>query len=59
MARITSQKTGALNEADRLQLGTLLLKAGYQVRLGRQRPPGNKGTTYTQFVEYEEVKGND
>ena len=59
MAKITSQKTGALNEADRLQLGTLLLKAGYTVRLGREKQPGNRSTSYTYFVEYEEVRGND
>lgn len=57
--KITSQKTGALNEADRLQLGTLLLKAGYTVRLGKERPKAKTSTTYTYYVEYEEVKGND
>ena len=40
------------NEEDRLQIGTLLLKAGYAVRIGRQAIPGqsdkqNAKTEYT------------
>ena len=40
------------NEEDRLQIGMLLLKAGYSVRIGRQTIPGqadkqNAKTEYT------------
>ena len=43
------------NEEDRLQIATLLVKAGYSVRIGRQTVPGqeekkNGQTEYT--VEY-------
>lgn len=31
------------NEEDRLAIGTLLLKAGYSVRIGRQPAPGHEG----------------
>ena len=53
--RIYSQKSGALNEFDRLELAKLLIKAGYTVRIGRERPPGKSGA-YTYFVEYAEEK---
>lgn len=49
--KICSVKQNALNEQDRLELATLLIKAGYSVRLGReQKSPTNKA--YSYFVEY-------
>ena len=33
--RIKSLKSGALNESERIQLAALLIKAGYQVVIGR------------------------
>ena len=43
MSRIYPQPTGSLNEQDRLELAKLLVKAGYIVRLGRERKPRKKG----------------
>ena len=43
------------NEEDRLQIGTLLLKAGYAVQIGRQAIPGqgDKQKTKMEYtVEY-------
>lgn len=48
--KITDQHKGKLNEADRLQLATLLIKAGYSVRIGKEKPPGK--TNYVTFVEF-------
>ena len=49
MPKIESPKSGGLNEADRLQIGNLLLKAGYAVCLGKEQ---SKGKAYNHFVEY-------
>lgn len=48
--RIVSNKTVTFNNEDRLQLATLLIKAGYSVRIGKEKTEG-KSTT-TTFVEY-------
>ncbi|EGT4600671.1 resolvase [Clostridioides difficile] len=50
MGRIYAQKSGSLNEQDRLELLRLLGKAGYTVKIGREKQ--NSKTTYTYFVEY-------
>ena len=50
MPRIQPQTTGSLNEQDRLELAKLLVKAGYSVKLGRERKP--KASGYDYFVEY-------
>lgn len=52
--RIYPQKAGALNEADRLELARLLIKAGYTVRIGSEKPKG----TNIYYVEFTEA-GND
>ena len=52
MARIYAQRSGSLNEQDRLELLRLLGKAGYTVKIGREKQ--NSKTTYTYFVEYTE-----
>lgn len=41
---------GKMNDQDRAELTTLLVKAGYAARIGRERE-GNKGA-YTYFVEF-------
>ncbi len=48
--RIYSAKNNSLNEQDRLALASLLIKAGYTVRLGREKQ--GKSNTYTYFIEY-------
>ena len=50
MARITDQKDGQLNSDDRLELARLLIKAGYTVRIGKEKIPGKNRNIY--FVEY-------
>lgn len=53
MIRILPQKGGALNENDRLDLARLLIKAGYRVRIRKEKLNGSN--TYTYFIEYEEI----
>ena len=48
--RITSQRNNALNEADRLAIAQLLVKAGYTVRIGVEKVNGKS----IYYVEYEE-----
>lgn len=43
-----------LNDEDRQALACLLIKAGYTVRIGKEKPEGSK--TYIYFVEYWEEK---
>ena len=50
--RIYSLKHGSLNESDRLELARLLIKAGYTVRIGKEKTPNRN--TYRFFVEFEE-----
>ena len=59
MPRIQPQLTGSLNEQDRLLLAQLLVKAGYTVRLGKDKKP--KSNNYIQFIEYrgDEAHGKD
>ena len=47
--RIVSNKTLTFNNEDRLALATLLVKAGYSVRIGKEKTEG-KSTTIT-FIE--------
>ena len=53
-SRIYSQKSGALSENDRLELARLLVKAGYTVRIGKEKQPGKSSNTYSYFVEFSE-----
>ena len=47
-----------MNDEDRSQLCCLLIKSGYAVRIGKERPGGRGQTKY--FVEYwEEENQND
>jgi hypothetical protein len=57
--KIYSQKASALNEADRLAIAALLIKAGYAVRLGREKPADKKNSAYVYFVEYWEENSNE
>lgn len=56
MAVIRSVRGGSagLNEEDRLTLASLLVKAGYKVRIGYQLVPGNAKGKKEYVVEYEE-----
>ena len=51
-----TQKLQKLNDEDRNSLCCLLVKAGYAVRIGKERPGGKGQTMY--FVEYW-VEGDD
>lgn len=44
--------TAQWNEEDRLKIATLLLKAGYSVRIGRQLVPEGKKNQMEYTVEY-------
>ena len=59
MMKIYSQKSGALNEQDRLEIAKMLIKAGYAVRIGREKPVGKQNGAYVYFIEYWEEKGNE
>ncbi|MCM1545270.1 MAG: resolvase [Ruminococcus sp.] len=50
--RIYAQKQGVLNANDREALALLLVKAGYAVRIGKERPAGKTNGAYIYFVEY-------
>ena len=52
--RIYAQKGSQMNESDRLAMCTLLIKAGYTVRLGKEKQQGKN--TYDRFIEYWEDK---
>lgn len=49
--KIYSLKRNALNEADRLELARLLIKAGYTVRIGKEKSFLGKAATNVIFVE--------
>lgn len=54
--RIYPQKAGALNEAKRLEIAKLLIKAGYAVKIGIEKPKN----TNVYFIEYwDEQTKND
>lgn len=55
MARIYSVKQGSLNENERLEIARLLIKAGYTVKLDREKRNQNS-STYTYFIEFLEDK---
>ncbi len=51
--RITNQKkNGILSEGDRYRLGELLLRAGYAVKIGKEKPADKPNAPYTHYVEY-------
>ena len=46
--KIEAQKGFTLNEEDRLQIARLLIKAGYSVRIGKEKQDG-KSTICIEF----------
>ena len=55
MAKITDQKNGQLSNDDRLEIARLLIKAGYTVKIGKDKIPGKNRSIY--FVEYKGDEG--
>ena len=49
--KIYNQKTGALTEADRYELGRLLFKAGYMVRSGKEKSSEKPNSAYSHYIE--------
>ena len=47
---LTPAKLKGLSEDERLDLGRLMLKAGYRVDIVRRRPNSNPGTQYEYFM---------
>lgn len=55
--KIYEQANGTLREDDRLELGRLLLKGGYLVRLGKEKAPnGRNYNHYVEFLKNEDLK---
>jgi hypothetical protein len=50
--RIYALKHGSMTEQDREAIAAKLLKAGYTVRIGRNRDAGKTSGPYTYYVEY-------
>ena len=50
MAKITEQKYGSLSEAERLEIARLLIKAGYTVRVNKERK--DEKTVWKWYIEY-------
>jgi hypothetical protein len=50
--KIQPQKDAKVNETDRLELATLLVKFGYTVRIGKERKDGK--TTNVFYVAYQQ-----
>ena len=48
--KISNQNATGLTDADRLELAKLLIKAGYTVRIGREKQ-GNKTIAFIEIVE--------
>lgn len=44
--RIYAQKSSTLNETDRLDLARLLIKAGYAVRIKKEKVDGRSAVNY-------------
>lgn len=53
--KIYTQKNGALTNGERIELATLLVKAGYSVSIGKMK----LGTKSVQFVEYNAPNAKD
>lgn len=50
--RIQPQKNGSLTETERLEIGRLLLKAGYTVRVGKEKPTNKPNGAYVFYIEF-------
>jgi hypothetical protein len=49
--RIYALKQGALNEAERLELARLLIKAGYMVRVGKEKATKSNTGYYVEYIK--------
>lgn len=50
--KIYSLRQGVLNNDERAAIAYLLVKAGYTVRMGKERPKGKTSGAYIYFIEY-------
>ena len=50
--RVYNVDGGQLNQEERLDLLKLLARAGYSVRIGREKPKDKPNGAYIYFVEY-------
>lgn len=55
---LAPSKAKGLSEDERLDLGRLLLKAGYRVDIVRRRPNTNPGTNYDYFMVLDKGENN-
>lgn len=53
--KISEQKNGKLNAEDRLEIAKLLIKAGYTVRVGREKPPGKRSNVYLEYARVRQL----
>lgn len=49
--KIFAQKNGTMNESDRLEIARLLVKAGYTVRIGKEKSGQKTNSANICFVE--------
>lgn len=49
---IQPQKNGSLSEPERLEIARLLIKAGYTVRVGKEKPANKPNGAYVAYIEY-------
>lgn len=50
--RIYQQKGYTLTEPERFEIARLLVKAGYTVRVGREKPANKPNGAYIPYIEY-------
>lgn len=50
--RIQPQKCGSLTESERLDIARLLVKAGYTVRIGKEKPSNKPNGAYVFYIEF-------
>lgn len=50
--RIHPQKCGSLTESERLDIARLLVKAGYTVRIGKEKPANKPNGAYVFYIEF-------
>lgn len=51
--KIQEQKNGKWNETDRLDIAKLLIKAGYTVKIGKEKK-NTKSSVNVYFIEFKE-----
>lgn len=55
---LTPAKAGVgLTEAERLELGRLMLKAGYRVQFMKRRPPGKTAGPHEYYIVLDQSEG--